>query len=185
MNKLIPKQSLFTVQNGTDGAYDTFDVVCNVTSLRIASFGYWENKAEAERMANTLARSLTKLHWHGFHHMDAWNRSYEEINKYFTSPTSKGNSTMTTHTKPQTLFEFGELHIDAAALASFKLRDIFLALIRYQNGDWGDATEIEAEYNELGVKADDEIFARYAIGENVLVVTTDALRTVTHVHGNY
>lgn len=85
-------------------------------------------------------------------------------------------------TKPYPLFEMGKIEISDSVLRKVSLFSLCDALARYQQGDWGDATEIESDYNDLAIPADDEIFARYCYGDATLTTTIDDLRQVTNVY---
>lgn len=91
--------------------------------------------------------------------------------------------TMTTisvdHAKPR--FSLGRLFITPGAQAAFSSEEVFSAVARHRQGDWGTLCKEDCRRNNSALRNGGRIFSAYQYHEEKLWIITEADRSATTI----
>ena len=95
----------------------------------------------------------------------------------------KGDITMATTSMEQSkpCFPLGRLLITPGAQAAFSSEEVFSAVARHRQGDWGTLCKEDCRRNNSALRNGGRIFSAYQYHEEKLWIITEADRSVTTI----
>jgi len=87
-----------------------------------------------------------------------------------------------TAVKSNTTFELGQVVITRGALEELPPFDVWVAINRHANGDWGDLCEEDTALNDASVKGEGRLMSRYQTDNGTAFwIITEWDRSVTTI----